>query len=130
MNVVPRCPDCANEMEPDAIVCLTCGYNTRTRMRAHTRRTHETTFWDYFIWLLPGVGCLLAVIGLIVTDVLYCLKGRDWLGDETWYGAMLTHKGVMMWLVLITLFIMYPAGKFAVKRLILHFHPPEIERHK
>jgi DNA-directed RNA polymerase subunit M/transcription elongation factor TFIIS len=130
MESVPRCPDCANEMEPDSIVCLTCGYNTRTRQRARTRRVHDTTVGDYILWLLPGVGCALGVIALIVIDVLYCLKGRDWLGDETWYGAMLTHKGVMMWLVLITLFIMYPASKFAIRRLIFHLHPPEVERFK
>jgi hypothetical protein len=43
---------------------------------------------------------------------------------------MLTHKGVMMWLVLCSLFVMYPATKFAIRRLIFHFHPPEIERYK
>jgi hypothetical protein len=117
-------------MEPDAIVCLTCGYNTRTRMRAYTRRIHETSAGDYFFWLLPGIACLLSVIALIVFDVLYCLKVHDWLDQESWYGGMLGHKGVMIWLVLTTLFIMYPATRFAIKRLILHFHPPEIERHK
>ena len=31
MSFVARWPECANEMEEGAIICLTCGYNTRTR---------------------------------------------------------------------------------------------------
>jgi DNA-directed RNA polymerase subunit M/transcription elongation factor TFIIS len=130
LEAVPRCPDCANEMEADAIICLTCGYNTRTRQRAQTRRVHDTTVGDYFLWLLPGIACALSVIALIVFDVLYCLKVRDWLDQESWYGAFLSHKGVQLWLVLTTLFFMYPLTRFAIRRLIFNPHPPEVERYK
>src|SRR5437588_12293152 len=32
LDLAPRCPNCAEEMEShDAVVCLHCGYNTLTR---------------------------------------------------------------------------------------------------
>ena len=131
LDLAARCPNCANEMEDaDAIICLTCGYNTRTRQRAQTRRVHDTTAGDYFLWLLPGIACALGVIALIVIDVLYCLKVRDWLDQESWYGAFLSHKGVQLWLVLTSLFTMYPLTRFAIRRLIFNPHPPEVERYK
>jgi hypothetical protein len=33
-----------------------------------------------------------------------------------------------MWVVIISLFLMYAAGRFAVKRLLINNVPPEIER--
>src|SRR5919204_175930 len=27
LSLAPRCPHCAADMEPDAVVCLSCGYN-------------------------------------------------------------------------------------------------------
>src|SRR5262245_44499307 len=32
LDIAPRCPNCANEMESEeAVICLYCGYNTLTR---------------------------------------------------------------------------------------------------
>jgi predicted Zn finger-like uncharacterized protein len=129
INLAPRCPYCANEMESEeAIICLHCGYNTVTRERAGTRKVHDTTGGDYFLWLLPGIACVLAIIAMIVGDIVYCVNIADWTGDSEWY-SIFSHLAIKLWLVIISLFAMYHAGKFAIKRLILHPHPPEIERH-
>src|SRR5262245_28117899 len=37
LDLTPRCPACAGEMESEeAIICLSCGYNTMTRQKAQT----------------------------------------------------------------------------------------------
>src|SRR5579871_5049583 len=65
-DLAHRCPECANEMESeDAIICLHCGYNTQTREKITTRKVHEITNADRFLWLLPGIACALAVLFLI-----------------------------------------------------------------
>ena len=47
LDTSPRCPNCANEMESeDAVICLTCGYNTRTRLQAKTVAVHDITAHD------------------------------------------------------------------------------------
>jgi hypothetical protein len=127
-----RCPECANEMESeDAIICLHCGYNTRTRERAKTRKVEDTTGGDYFLWLLPGVACALVVLAIIGFNVWYLMKIDEVVDKEgTWYGAALCHGGIKTWVVIMSLGLIWLAGKFAVKRLILHFHPPEVEHYK
>jgi predicted Zn finger-like uncharacterized protein len=128
LDLAPRCPYCANEMESEeAIICLHCGYNTLTRERAGTRKIHETTGGDYFLWLLPGIACVLTIIGLIVGDIVYVVKIGEWTNPEDWT-SMFAHLSIKLWLVIVSLFMMYHAGKFAIKRLILNPHPPEIEK--
>src|SRR5437870_3131869 len=37
LEETPRCPHCAKEMEsPEAVICLHCGFNTRTRTQLET----------------------------------------------------------------------------------------------
>ena len=60
VDTTPRCPECANELESeDAVICLTCGYNTRTRIRAETKAVEDVTGMMVFLWLLPGILCVL-----------------------------------------------------------------------
>jgi hypothetical protein len=131
VDLVPRCPDCANEMEEGAIVCLICGYNTQTREKAKTRKVYHLTFGEHFLWLLPGIACALAVCIVIGFNVWYLMKIDDLLGNEdSWYLFMWAHSGIKLWVVLVSLFLIWLAGKFAVKRLILHPKPPEVEKLK
>jgi hypothetical protein len=131
MSFVPRCPDCANEMEEGAIVCLTCGYNTRTREKAKTRKIYYLTFGEHFLWLLPGIACALAVFTIIGLNILYLVKIEDWIAEEDpWYLYMWRSGGIKLWVVLPSLFLIWLAGKFAVRRLILHPKPPEVEKLK
>jgi hypothetical protein len=127
LDLTPRCPDCANEMEEGDRICLHCGYDTRTRTFYRTRKLHDTTGADVFLWLLPGIACVIAVLGLIGLDIYYCTGFKSLVeGDDFWW--WLGWGGCQMWFVIGSLFLIYMAGKFAVKRLILNNKPPEVEK--
>jgi DNA-directed RNA polymerase subunit RPC12/RpoP len=130
-SLAPRCPDCANDMEDDQVVCLICGYNTMTREKGKMVMTYDNTFMDKFIWLLPGIACALTVLILIGFDVWYLLQIDKLVGkDDSWYLTMCTSGGIKLWVVIMTLFGIYIAGYFAVKRLILNYKRPEVEKRK
>src|SRR5260370_868806 len=82
---------------PDAVVCLHCGYNTMTRLRLSTRKVHDTTQGDYFLWLLPGFACALGVLFLVVFDVVYCVFVRVKKGDS-WVIELFASGAVKMWI--------------------------------
>jgi hypothetical protein len=117
-----RCPFCAAEMEnPEAVVCLSCGYNTRTRQRIETKKVIETTAGDRMSWLMPGIICVGVVIVLIVLDILYLVWEPNPKSDVSW----LAYRGFKTWGIIASLFIMFFAGRFAIKRLIFNAIPPE-----
>jgi hypothetical protein len=132
MDLSARCPYCANQMpSEDAIICLICGYNTRTRTRAETKKTYETTALEWVLWLGPGVLCVLFIIGTTVWDILYCVNANDWIDENAdWYIYMWRTFPIKLWAVIITVFLMYLAARFAVKRLIQNPRPPEYEKKK
>jgi predicted Zn finger-like uncharacterized protein len=129
LDMARRCPHCAAEMENDeAIVCLNCGYNTRNREHLATTRTFAPTGLDWFWWLLPGALCVVAVLALIGFEAFI------WLGLEkavasSWM-EFFSHFSVKLWSLVLSLFGIWFAGRFAVKRLIFHFRPPEIVKRK
>jgi rubredoxin len=129
LDLASRCPTCANEIEEGAKVCLHCGYDTVTRTYHRSRKTYDTTGFDIFLWLLPGILCVITVLGLIGLDIWYCLcmKGLVNYPDGEWYDFV-GSQGCSMWFVIISLFFMFYAGRFAFKRLVLHPKPPEIEK--
>jgi len=119
-----RCPECANPMEDEeAIICLHCGYNTRTRQRAESKIVEEQSALDYFLWWLPGIACVLAFLALVGFDIWYCLDINRIVGEE-WY-SFIASGGIKLWLVVFSLWPMFYAVKFAVKRLIFNYEPPE-----
>lgn len=122
-EAVPRCPHCANELEPDAKICIRCGYNTVTRQRVEMKKVVETTEGDRFMWLLPGLIAAFTVLVLIGLALVYCFLLPGWVkgGDYDW----LSYGGFKLWFVIMCVFGMYFAGRFAVQRLILHPTPPE-----
>jgi predicted Zn finger-like uncharacterized protein len=123
-----RCPNCTFPMESDeAIVCLRCGYNTRTREINRTKRIKETTGNDWFLWLLPGILCLIGVVALIIFDVVYCVKADEWIDQNDWMTFWLASYGVKIWIVVASLFAIFYMGKYAFIRLLLENQPPEIE---
>lgn len=120
-----RCPECAEAMDEEDIICLNCGYNTRTRVRADTRSVEDITGMDYFLWWLPGILCVIAFFGIIGFDIWYCLDINRIVGEE-WYN-FIGHGSIKLWLVIISCWPAFYAAKFAVKRLILNNEPPERE---
>jgi hypothetical protein len=131
LDLTPRCPNCANELESeDAVICLHCGYNTRTREQYKTHKVFDTTLGEYLLWLLPGIACALVVLAVIGFDVWYLMKIDDMVDKSVWWGEALCHGGIKLWIVIMSLFTIYFTGKFAIKRLVLHPRPPEVEKLK
>lgn len=122
-----RCPHCAEELESeDAILCINCGYNLATREHLRIVSTIETTGGEQFLWLLPGILCVLAIFALIGFDIFWCVFLGNLLadGDFEW----LASAPIALWIVITSLFLMFFAGKFAVKRLLLNPVAPEYEK--
>jgi rubredoxin len=118
-----RCPQCAAELEDeDSIICLNCGYNTQTRSRTVTVMTIENTMMEWILWLAPGVLCAFAVlvaIGVICFLWIY-FSHRDEKGE-----LRQLIFAMQVWGSVFTAFLGWYAGRFAVKRLIRNYHPPE-----
>jgi zinc-ribbon domain len=122
-ETVPRCPHCANELEADAKICIHCGYSTVTRQRVETKKIIETTSGDQLAWLMPGLVAAFTVLLLLGMAVGYCFVLPDMLKGGSW--DWLSYGGFQVWFVIMCLFGMFFAGRFAVQRLILHPTPPE-----
>jgi hypothetical protein len=133
---VPRCPFCAAELDPpDAIVCLSCGFNNVTRVRAETKKVWAPDASDWMNHLGPGIGALIIFIALIVLDLICLLNMRDWLtgtflqkeekgadGDIAFYvkpGAFIA----LIWAA--TVLPLVGTGRFAYKRLAVDNKPSE-----
>jgi hypothetical protein len=121
-----RCPECANAMEDGDVICLHCGYNTITRQRARIRKVRDITGMDVFLHLLPGIICALALIGLVTADLLYIFLVHAEDFGEVWYD-FIGGKAIKIWASIIVIGIGYLLGKYAVRRLIINYWPPEIE---
>jgi hypothetical protein len=122
---LPRCPHCANEMaSADAVVCIHCGYNTKSRQRMGTQRTYETTSSDRMSWLMPGFLSLGGIFALIVFDLILCLA-LPRMVDEQSDWSLLTARPVRLWSVIISIIVILGLDKFAFQRLIVNPNPPE-----
>ena len=135
-SAVVRCPFCAAELDPpDAKVCLSCGFNNVTRIRAETKKVWAPDSNDWFNHLGPGVGALVICIGLIVLDVVVMLNMREWItgtflekelpgadGQKAYYvrpSAFVT----LIWAA--TVMPIIGTGLFAIKRLFIDNKPTE-----
>lgn len=145
-SLAPRCPHCAYELDPpDSLICLHCGYHMVKRRRVKSVQTFERTAGDWVLWLLPAFGMIILGSALL----FYCFFHHLWLpgmvlsdGDlkeveryrinpfsdhSKWNEAtaLLFYWPVQMWLFLILGYSSYRCFKFAFKRLILDYAPPE-----
>jgi ribosomal protein S27E len=127
LDTAPRCPNCANEMESEeAVICLTCGYNTRTRTQATTVAVEDTTGMTWFWWLLPGIICAIFFLILITFDILYTIYIGKMVDVETAWYAFVADGWFQIWCIWApTTFLNVGFVTFAVRRLILHPKPPE-----
>ena len=86
LDTAPRCPNCANEMESEeAVICLTCGYNTMTRLQASTLAVEDTTAMTWILWLLPGILCAISFIVLLTFAIVYSIYIEKWINMDDWY---------------------------------------------
>ena len=127
MDLAPRCPFCAHEMESaDAVICLRCGYNIQTRARVETKLTIETTSADYFQWWLPAFVCIFGILLLIGWNVLFILLIAPGLKEDSVF-FLISGGWAKVWQAIISAFLCFFMGKFAVQRLIFNPTPPEKE---
>jgi len=125
LDLAPRCPNCANEMESEeAVVCLFCGYNTLSRTWGKTKKVIELTFRDYFMHLLPGLLAVLGVLLFIAGTIYYCLvlpNMKKW----GWLEMITDHESTRLWIASLILFICWGLGYFAFNRIVLNTKPPD-----
>jgi ribosomal protein S27E len=132
LDTAPRCPDCANELESeDAVICLHCGYNTRTRTKHESRAVEDQTGMIWFWWLLPGIICAVVTLVLLTFDILYSVKIGAYVDKDADWFAFIGSAPFLIWVIWApTIVVMVGCIAFAVKRLILNPRPPERERRK
>jgi DNA-directed RNA polymerase subunit RPC12/RpoP len=120
-----RCPHCAAEFESeDAIICLSCGYNVETRDHIKIVKTVENTGSDQFLWLLPGILCVLAIFALIFLDLFWWLILPEMFEEDDPI-QFIASAPITLWIVVMSLFGIFYAGRFAIRRLILNHTAPE-----
>ncbi len=133
---VPRCPHCAKELDPpDAIICVHCGYNNRTREKAETKKVYAADTTDWLSHLGPAILLLLVAIALIAVDIYCAVNMRGWLEgsaleldekDLTGRKKMIIPPGAFIaFIVTISMSVIVPCLRFAIKRLIFNFKPVE-----
>ncbi|MBP3959981.1 hypothetical protein J8F10_32470 [Gemmata sp. G18] len=135
---VPRCPHCAQELDPpDAKVCIHCGFNNLTREKAEQKKVWAPDFSDYMNHLGPGIIGLIICVTLIVLDIICLLNMRDWMtgtfleseqADPTDPSrkAMLVKPGAFITLIwAATIMPILKTGRFAVRRLAIDNKPME-----
>jgi hypothetical protein len=132
LDLAPRCPECANELESeDDKVCLHCGFNLITRVRARTRQVKDVTASALFMWLLPGI---LSAVTFFTALGLTIWIFVSWL---LWDPAASAEKVeryqinccncCALWWCIFWIWIMWKSGRYAIKRLIFDNQPPEQE---
>jgi hypothetical protein len=123
-----RCPECAEAMGDDDVICLNCGYNTVTRLKAGVRKVKEQTGGDVFLWLLPGILCVIAAL-LLLTWLTGNLIFRATRTDLAQYDKLTVNIAdcCLLWFSIFQIWLIYKSTRFAIKRLIQNPSPPEIE---
>jgi hypothetical protein len=133
---VARCPHCTMELDPpDAIICVHCGFNNRTRVKADTKTVWAPDVMDWFMHLLPGFLALAIMISALVFDIICILRMREWLTDTflesddfdaSGRKKMYVAPGAFIFLIcFISLGIILPCAKYAFKRLAINYRPVE-----
>ena len=131
-EALPRCPFCAKEMpSEEAIICLSCGYNTRTRTRPEVKKLVEHTQGEIIMWLAPGVACIIVMLLMLLWDLFLFLNIESWLTGsflEEEEGKYYGNVGPGFFKVFNTLLcvaLAVPLVRFSIKRLIYDTRPPE-----
>ncbi|HEX3150482.1 MAG TPA: hypothetical protein VHR66_20555 [Gemmataceae bacterium] len=134
-DTLPRCPFCAMEMEAvDARICLHCGYNTRTRQRPIVKHVYQHTAGELFLHWLPGILCILTMIGLLVWYIIFWMNIEVWM-EDSWFedekGPPVTYLGglgpgfLRLYLFLLSAALYVPLFRIAWKRLVKQNKPQE-----
>lgn len=124
LDLAPRCPNCANEMEnEDATICLHCGYNTLTRQWGKTEKRLGSSGGQRFMHLLPAILTAFGLLVLLLVLLLYCLV-MPYYVVGSWM-AFTDHESLRLWLTMICLGIFWAGGTYCYKRFVVNPLPEE-----
>ena len=126
VELVPRCPNCTEEMGPHDTICLACGYNTMTREWGKTEKTIGITVDRHLIYLLPALGAAAFVFASAIALLIFDTRVPYWVAGDKWLDWM-DSEAIRMWTTLLFLFWFYLAGLFCFKKFIEKPKPDEIE---
>lgn len=128
VSVVPRCPQCATEMESEeSIICLKCGYNTMTRSMGKMIRSVAHTNYEIFVWWSPGIGAAVVALALALF-IAFLWLGANKMAErdpESTIYWICSSFPMQVWGSVIAAFIAYIGGLIAYKRLVKNPWPPE-----
>lgn|SRR5262245_31566054 len=134
---VARCPHCAKELDPpDAVVCVNCGFNNVTRVKANIKKVVAPEATDWINHLGPAIIALILAIGLIVVDIICIVNMSDWMAGsalemeeknpvtgKTQYYVMPGAFTAMI--IAASVVVIIPAARFAIRRLAFDYKPEE-----
>ena len=126
VDLVPRCPNCTQEMGNHEIICLACGYNTLTRQWGKTEKTFGITFKRHITYLAPALGSAAFVFFAILFVLYYTIVSPYHVADVM-VVSLSDHESMRMWITLIMLGIIWAAGIFCFKKFIEKPKPDEIQ---
>jgi hypothetical protein len=126
-----RCPECAEKMGDDDVICLHCGYSTITRTKPKPRKVREQTGGDVFLHLLPGIlsamGGLMVLTWLVADWIYWALFWEVPEGIEDVRAYRSGAYCCMTWWSIFRIWVIYKAARFGIKRLAIDNKPPEVE---
>jgi predicted Zn finger-like uncharacterized protein len=135
LDTLPRCPFCAHEMASmEARICLNCGFDVQKRQRPEVRHIYAPTGVQIFLWLLPAIMTILVMIGMVVWYLFFWKLIEGWMDDSIFedekgppktFIAGLSPGMCRLYHALLIVVLYVPMTKFAYKRLIKNYLPPE-----
>jgi hypothetical protein len=134
----PRCPFCAQELDPpDTKICMKCGYDLLERRRHESRKVYETSGGDYFMHWLPAIVLILFVIILTAVNVICWMNMYSWLegsfleSDEKNPTTLEKEYYIKpwcfsLWISIFSAFTIFYSVRFIIRRLVFNWRPEEI----
>ena len=125
-----KCPNCAKELvNSKAIICVFCGFNSRTRTWNRTKKLVDRTPADYIWWHLPAIVSSVVVFASIILLAIYFWKVPGWAdaNPNDTLPWLLNTLFVRIYMTIMVLYIAWSLGFYAIKRFIYYPHPPEVE---
>jgi hypothetical protein len=127
VEMVPRCPNCTEEMGEHDTVCLACGYNTLTRQWGKTEKIKGLSFGRHLKHLLPAIGAVAFCSICLIDALLYCLvlPYWGWVGNEG-VTSLADTEASRFWLMVGRLGTFWTASMYCFKKFIEKPKPDEI----